>query len=107
MELLIYKYMLTTSLITALLIIGIKKSMEDGYLLSKVREWAEIEADKSDLVRFILTPICLCTYCMSSVWTVIVQFQIGYTSLISLIGSVFLTLGMVVIIKSIIEKNEY
>jgi hypothetical protein len=44
---------------------------------------------------------------MSSVWTVIVQFQIGYTSLISLIGSVFLTLGMVVIIKSIIEKNEY
>lgn len=99
--------MLLTSIISSIFIIGLDKSMEDGYILSKVREWAEIEAEKSDLVRFILTPVCLCTYCMSSVWTVIVQFQIGYTSLISLIGSVFLTLGMVVIIKSIIEKNEY
>ena len=99
--------MLTTSLITALIIIGLSKSMEDGYILSKFKEWAISEAERSDLARFILTPVCLCTYCMSSVWTIIVQFQIGYTSLISLIGSIFLTLGIIVIIKSIIDRNEY
>lgn len=107
MELLIYKYMLTTSLITALLIIGINKSMEDGYILSKVREWAEIQSDNSDLVRFILTPVCLCTYCMSSVWTVIVQFQIGYTGIMPLACSIFMTLGFVVLFKPITEQDEY
>ena len=107
MELLILNYMLTTSLITALIIIGLSKAMEDGYILCKFKEWAIAEAEKSDLARFILTPVCLCTYCMSSVWTIIVQFQIGYTSLVSLIGSIFLTLGIIVIIKSIIDKNEY
>ena len=99
--------MLLTSIISSLLIIGLDKSMQDGYILSKVREWAEIEADKSDFVRFILTPICLCTYCMSSVWTIIVQLVIGFTGITPLLCSIFMTLGFVVLFKSIIEQNDY
>lgn len=99
--------MLLTSIISSILIIGLDKSMQDGYILSKVREWAEIQSEKSDLVRFIFTPICLCTYCMSSVWTIIVQFQIGFTGIIPLACSIFMTLGFVVLFKSIIEQDEY
>lgn len=106
MELLIFKYMLTTSLITAFIIIGITKATEEGYILEPFKLWAEQEAEKSDLIRFILTPVVLCSYCMSSVWTIIVQLQIGYTSFISLCGSIFLTLGMVVLIKSITDKHD-
>ena len=106
MELLIYKYMLTTSLITAFIIIGITKATEEGYILEPLKLWAEQEAEKSELVRFILTPVVLCSYCMSSVWTIIVQLQIGYISFISLCGSIFLTLGMVVLIKSIVDKHD-
>lgn len=99
--------MLLTSIISSILIIGLDKSMQDGYILSKVREWAEIQSEKSDLVRFIFTPICLCVYCMSSVWTIIVQFQIGFTGIIPLACSIFMTLGFVVLFKSIIEQDEY
>lgn len=80
------------SLMTALAILGFRKAMQPDYILSWFREILE-ESEHT----FILKPLFLCEYCMSSFWTILVHLLFWDFNLINLMFGILVTCGLVVI----------
>lgn len=80
------------SILTALAILGFRKAMQPDYILSWFREILE-ESEHT----FILKPVFLCEYCMSSAWTIIVHLIFWDFDLINILFGILVTCGLVVI----------
>jgi hypothetical protein len=91
---------LIISFITALSILGFRKAMEPGYILNF---WAEIVESSEGLVKRLLTPLFLCEYCMSSIWTIGISLMFGQTNPIHIGIGILVTCGIVVYLQH--ERN--
>jgi hypothetical protein len=91
---------LIISFITALSILGFRKAMEPGYILGFLSTFAETLKEWQTLL---LTPIILCEYCMSSVWTILISLILGQTNPIHIGIGILVTCGIVVYLQH--ERN--
>jgi hypothetical protein len=88
------------SYLTAKAIIGFRKAMEPDYILGFLSTFAETLKEWQTLL---LTPIILCEYCMSSVWTILISLVFGQTNPIHIGIGILVTCGIVVYLQH--ERN--